>query len=146
MKREHILLNICLLLLCSCSTANVTVPNVRMYEGNPLPESKTAILGGIWGWFGGGIATAVCGVDEMKYDPCVIGVELLPGEYTVNVRLIIGNSWIYRKYRMEFVAGSEYQVRPKKNEDSTEYPVIEFYKFRKKDFSELIEFFNFSNN
>jgi hypothetical protein len=130
MQKEFMLLSLCLLALCSCSTTTVTVGTFKTYEGDSLPESKTALIEGIWGMFGKGVATAICGVDEIRFDPCVIAIELLPGEHTVYVRLILASAVIHRTYVQEFIAGSAYFLRPEKREDGSEEPVIEFRKFR----------------
>jgi hypothetical protein len=130
MKAKWIGLCVCVLTMCSCSTDTVSVGTVKLYKEDSLPENKTALVEGIWGFFGKGVATAICKVDKKSFDPCVIAVELLPGEHSVDVRLILASAEIHRTYVQKFSAGREYQVRPKKKGDGTEEPVIEFKRSR----------------
>jgi hypothetical protein len=119
-----------LLAVCGCSTQAVTVTTLRPYGPKTLGDMKPALIEGIWGFFGKGVATAICGVDGKAFDTCVIAVELPPGEHQVDVRLILGAATIHRTYGMQLEEAGTYQVVPKKMDDGSEEPVIRFHKFR----------------
>ncbi len=129
MRALRLLALSCLLAMTACSTSTVTMTTVKLYKGGPLPEAETARVHGIAGLFGKGIATAVCGVDGRVFDPCVTDVELLPGEHTIDVRLILGNSYVYRSWTIDLVRGGDYNVRPARIGDTHyEEPVIRFHR------------------
>ena len=128
MRISALLLILYSLVLGGCSTKTVTVTTVKMYDSNSPPEKTPAVIEGIWGMFGKGVATAICGVDERTFDPCVIAVELLPGMHTVHVRLILASSRIHRTHLVNIEEGRVYSVVPKRNPDNTEEPVIELKK------------------
>lgn len=133
MRIRAILLISFLLVLCGCSTKTVQVTTVRLYDSKPYPEKIPALIEGIWGVFGKGVATAICGVDGRTFDPCVIAVELLPGNHTIDVRLILASATIHRTYVMNLGEASMYVVVPARKMDGFEEPVIEFKRFRVKD-------------
>ena len=87
----------------------------KLYEGEPLPENKIVHIEGIYGIFGWGRATAICRVDEHRFDPCLLSVDLLPGKHTIEVRYLYGNEEmnrkLYRTYVMDFPAGSKCNIR-----------------------------------
>ena len=118
------------LVLSGCSTQAVTVTTLRLYGPNTLGDMKPALIEGIWGFFGKGVATAICGVDGRTFDPCVIAVELPPGKHEVNARLILAAATVHRTHVVQLEEASAYQVVPKKRDDGFEEPVIEFRKFR----------------
>jgi len=114
-----------LLMLGGCSTQAVSVTTFRPYEPVSTGEMKPARIEGIWGFFGQGVATAICGVDGKRIDPCVIAVELPPGPHEVSVRLMLAGAEIHRTYVLELEGAGAYRVVPKRMDDGTEAPVIE---------------------
>jgi len=124
MKSKLARIAIFALSLYGCSNSVVSTTTVRLYEDKSLPRENIARIEAIHGVLGEGIATAICGVDEHVFDPCVLAVELPPGQYTVHVREIAGKTVIRKSYTRRFKAGSTYIVGIRVRENGSEEPVI----------------------
>jgi len=124
MKSKLTRIAIFTLSLYGCSNSVVSTTTVRLHGEKSLPRENVVRIEGIHGVLGEGIATAICGVDEYVFDPCVLSVELLPGQYAIHVREIAGKTVIRRSYTRKFKAGSQYIVGIRVRENGSEEPVI----------------------